>query len=522
MLFSSFVFIFLFLPLALAGFYLARKAGRVWSMWVLTLASIGFYAYWLPKQTWILLVSIVFNFVVGHYIQKYRDDRPTLTKWILIFGLTCDLGALFYFKYTMFVLENLNAFAGADFVIPHIILPLGISFFTFQKIAYLVDCSRGEAKKTTLSEFALFASFFPQLIAGPIVHHKEIIPQFRNDLFGRFQSSNFLVGVSIFSIGLFKKTVIADSIAAFFIPMYKAAAATDGHVDMRTGWLIALGWTLQVYFDFSGYSDMAIGLARMCGVQLPLNFHSPLRASGVIDYWRRWHMSLQRFILAYVFQPLSMPLNRLAVRRKIKGWSGFVVTVVIPSFITFFLLGVWHGAGWNFVVFGLLNAMYVSVNEAYREVLRRRRRARQKAGKPVAPEGVGMKIFHHVVTLACVGTGNVFFRAESLTDGVNIFKGMWGFNGFALNPDLARFANPTFLALLALGVLIVAFLPNTQQIMRNYRPAVNWRQWRTVGLAPIRWVWRPEPLKLAFIAAALFLGVEFIQRGETIFVYFNF
>jgi alginate O-acetyltransferase complex protein AlgI len=214
-----------------------------------------------------------------------------------------------------------------------------------------VDCSRGEAKNTSFSEFALFASFFPQLIAGPIVHHKEIIPQFRNKLFGRLQGTNVLVGLSIFSIGLFKKTVFADSIASYFIPMYRAAAA-GGAVDVSSGWLIAVAWTLQVYFDFSGYSDMAIGLARMFGVRLPLNFHSPLRAASVIDYWRRWHMSLQRFILAYVFQPLALPLNRLAVRRKIKGWTGFALTVVTPSFITFFLLGIWHGAGWGYVVYG--------------------------------------------------------------------------------------------------------------------------------------------------------------------------
>lgn len=521
MLFSSFVFIFLFLPIAVAGCFLLRRLGRLWSMWWLTAASIAFYAWWLPSQTWILLASIVFNYLCGHAIQVYRESRPTIGKSFLILGLSVDLLALLYFKYTMFILVNVNAFAGADFVVPHIILPLGISFFTFQKIAYLVDCWRGEANKTTAGEFALFASFFPQLIAGPIVHHKEIIPQLRNDLFGRFQPSNVLVGLSIFAIGLFKKTVIADTIAGYFVPMYKGAVAS-GHVDITTGWLIAVGWTLQVYFDFSGYSDMAIGLARIFGVQLPLNFHSPLRASGVIDYWRRWHMSLQRFIVAYVFQPLSMPLNRFAVRRKIKGWPGFFITVVIPSFITFFLLGVWHGAGWNFVVFGLLNALYVSVNEAYREILRRRRRTLQRQGKPVKPEGRPQRIAQHVITLLCVGTGNVFFRAESLSDGVAIFKGMWGLNGLGLNPELFQFADPTFLALLAGGALAVALLPNTQQIMRNYRPAVNWNAWRSVGLAPIRWTWRPTPLKLTFIAVLLFLGVEFIQRGETIFVYFNF
>lgn len=521
MLFNSFIFIFAFLPVALAAFYLLRRFGRLTSMWVLTLASLGFYAWWMPSQTWVLLVSIVLNFVLGHYIQKYRETRPNLARATLWSGLAIDLGALLYFKYTMFTVHNLNRFGDTDFVVPHIIMPLGISFFTFQKIAYLVDCARGEAKKTTVGEFALFAAFFPQLISGPIVHHKEVIPQFRDKLFGILQWSNILVGLSIFSIGLFKKTVIADSIAAYFIPMYKAAAAS-GAVDPATGWLVAVGWTLQVYFDFSGYSDMAIGLARMFGVRLPLNFHSPLRAASVIDYWRRWHMSLQRFILSYVFHPLALPLNRLSARLGLKNWSAFFVTVVLPSFITFFLLGVWHGAGWGYVVYGLLNGAYVSVNEAYRELKRRRRRTLKRAGKPAPNEGVLRRAGYHVLTLACVLTGNMFFRAESLHDGVAIFRGMWGLNGFERNPALSGFAEPGFLALLAVAILIVVYLPNTQQIMRKYRPASNFATWKAVGKPILSWQWRPVLPVLVYIAFLLFMGVQFIQSGTSVFVYFNF
>src|SRR5579864_358724 len=341
MLFNSFIFIFAFLPVAFVAFYALARIGRHAAMWLLTLASIVFYAWWLPSQTWILVVSILGNYVAGHYIQKYRETNGRLAKLILFLGLSADLGALLYFKYAMFILANVKLVSSADFVIPHISLPLGISFFTFQKIAYLVDCSRGEAKNTTFSEFALFAAFFPQLIAGPIVHHKEIIPQFRNEVFGRLQWSNVLVGLSIFSIGLFKKTVIADSLAGYFGPTYKAALA-HGPVDPMTGWVVAAAWTLQVYFDFSGYSDLAIGLARMFGVRLPLNFHSPLRAASITDYWRRWHMSLQRFVVSYIFQPLALPLNRFSAKHNAKGWTDFALSVAIPSFITFFVLGVWH------------------------------------------------------------------------------------------------------------------------------------------------------------------------------------
>ena len=521
MLFNSFIFIFAFLPFALVAFYGLRRFGRQVSMWVLTIASLGFYAWWMPSQTWILLVSIVANFVLGFYIQKFRDDRPGLTRLILFSGLALDVGALFYFKYTMFLVQNLDRYGGADFVVPHIILPLGISFFTFQKIAYLVDCWRGEAKRTTFSEFALFAAFFPQLIAGPIVHHKEIIPQFRNDTFGRLQWTNILVGLSIFSMGLFKKTVIADSVAAFLIPTYDHATKIGG-VDVGTGWLIAVGWIMQLYFDFSGYSDMAIGLGRMFGVRLPLNFHSPLRALSVIDYWRRWHMSLQRFIVAYVFQPLAVPLNRLSAQWNLKDWPAFGLTVAVPSFFTFFLLGIWHGAGWGYVVFGLLNGAYISINEAYRELKRRRRRTLRRAGKPAPVEGPARRAAYNVLTLACMLTASVFFRAKSLHDGLAIVRGMWGLNGLAPNPALADHAEPAFLGLIAVAVLIVAFLPNTQQIMRRYRPAVNWAQWRDVAWPALRWTWRPTPLKLAYIAFALFMGVEFIQRGAEIFIYFNF
>jgi D-alanyl-lipoteichoic acid acyltransferase DltB (MBOAT superfamily) len=521
MLFNSYVFIFGFLPFAFVAFHIARFLGRQAAMWMLAIASIGFYAWWLPSQTWILLVSIAANYVLGHYIQEHRETRPGLAKAILTAGLVLDLGALFYFKYTMFFLANVKILAGADWVVPHIVLPLGISFFTFQKIAYLVDCARGEAKRTTIGEFALFASFFPQLIAGPIVHHKEIIPQFRRPDFGRLQWSDVLVGLSIFSIGLFKKVVIADSIAGYFNPAYKAAVAS-GRVDFSTGWLLALSWTLQLYFDFSGYSDMAIGLARMFGVKLPLNFHSPLRAASITDYWRRWHMSLQRFVVAYIFQPLAVPLNRLAARLGAKGWSEFVIAVGMPSFLTFFILGVWHGAGWNFVVFGVLNGLYVATNEAWREVKRRRRRALRKAGQPATVEGSLERGAYHLLTLVCALTANMFFRANSLHDGLQIARGMFGLNGLASSPELAAYAKPLFLALLAGAAAVVAFLPNTQQIMCNYRPAVNWPQWRGVSTAPLAWVWRPTWLMLLYIAAAFFLGVEFIQAGQQVFIYFNF
>ena len=279
---------------------------------------------------------------------------------------------------------------------------------------------------------------------------------------------------------------------------------------------------MQVYFDFSGYSDMAIGLARMFGILLPLNFHSPLRAASVIDYWRRWHMSLQRFILSYVYQPLALPFNRLVASRRLQGWPAFALSIAAPSFITFFLLGVWHGAGWGYVVYGLLNGLYVSINEAWRERRKRRRKTLRKAGQPMPEINRWDRAVYHVLTLACVLTGNMWFRAESLHDGWAVFEGMWGLNGTAANPAYAGFWEPAFLLLLGVGAGLVVFMPNTQQIMRLWRPAVNWPLWRDVGRPVLSWTWRPTYAMMAFIGALLFFGVQFIQRGAEIFVYFNF
>jgi D-alanyl-lipoteichoic acid acyltransferase DltB (MBOAT superfamily) len=523
MLFSSYPFIFGFLPLALIVFYAVARFGRTPAMLALSALSLGFYTYWRPQDLWILLFSIVFNYVVGGQIQRDRAaGRDERRKWLLRFGVGVDLAMLIYFKYTNFIVENFNLAAGTDWNLENIILPLGISFFTFQKIAYLVDSARGETKGTGFIEFGLFASFFPQLIAGPISHYREVIPQFHNRLFGRLEGRNMLVGLTIFAIGLAKKVIIADSIALYHNPLYDAVAANPGDIDFVTGWTVAISYTLQLYFDFSGYSDMAIGLARMFGIRLPLNFHSPLRAASIIDYWRRWHMTLQRFIVAYVYTPLSVPLNRYAINRGLTGWHGYGWTVAFPSFLTFFIMGVWHGAGWGFVVYGLLNAIYVSVNEAWRERRKRRRRQAKKDKRPFAEISTPERVFYHILTLACVFLGNMFFRAESLADGLGIFRGMAGAGGLAANGVFAAEMPPILYLLMALAAVIVAFMPNTQQIMTRFRPAVNWRLWHGEAAAPIMWRWRPTPAGLAFTAVLLFVSIAMIERGQAIFLYFNF
>jgi len=519
MLFNSFVFIFGFLPAALIAFYASgRWFGARAAAVVLSLASLVFYAWWRPRDLPILLFAIVFNYVLGVLIQRARaGERMRAARTWLIFGLVVDLGLLGYYKYANFVVDNVAAATGSDFTLHHIILPLAISFFTFQKIAYLVDSSRGIVRGTGPVEFGLFAAFFPQLLAGPIVHYSEIIPQLRSPLFARLQWRDLVIGVVIFAIGLAKKTIAADTLASYANPLFLHAANQDW--DTTRAWTAAVTYTLQLYTDFSGYSDMAIGLGRMFGVKLPLNFHSPLRAASIIDYWRRWHMTLQRFLLAYVYQPLALPLNRWSAARGFTGWSGFAAGVGLPTVITFVLIGVWHGAGWTFVVFGVLHAVYVLVNEAWRERRKQANRRRRKAKLPPRDLGRWEIAGYHLLTLACVAFANVVFRATGLADAGAITGAMAGLRGLAVT----GYTPPAALvALVAATVAVVALLPNTQQIMAAYRPAVNFGDWAGVNLPPLRWQWRPDTRGIVFAGVVLFAAVMFIQRGQAVFLYFNF
>lgn len=518
MLFSSFIFLFGFLPFALVATYAASRYGSLQKL-ILILLSFGFYAWWRPVHLPLLLGSIGFNYFVGGRIRAAVEQSRTrsVTFWLTV-GVAADLALLGWFKYANFIADNLNALFVGQFQLGRIVLPLAISFFTFQKIAYLIDSARGETRRISLLDFSLFAAFFPQLIAGPIVHYREVVPQLQKPLFGRLIWRNILVGLVILAIGLFKKTVIADTLAHYADPMF--ASASGGHeVSFGMGWLAAITYTFQLYFDFSGYSDMAIGLGRMFGVKLPLNFHSPLRASNIIDYWRRWHMTLQRFIYAYVFQPLALYANRWAATRELQGWPAFAATVVVPTLITFLAVGVWHGAGWTFVLFGAMHSIYVCSNEIWRERRARIRRKLRRSGRALKdPEWIE-RVSYHALTLLAVIYANVLFRAHSVHQALTVWSGMSG-----LGAGEATFSTPGWglLCTLISSAIIVFLMPNTQQIMWRFDPAYNWREWRDVGAAPIRWDWKPSIAGLIFAGAALFLGVMFIQRGQAVFLYFNF
>jgi alginate O-acetyltransferase complex protein AlgI len=519
MVFSSYIFLFGFLPVAFVLVYLAGRWSQQAAKITLLAASLVFYSWWSVRALPLLLGSIVFNYVVGALIQRAcARERAGWVKFWLVLGLVGDISFLCWFKYANFIAHNLSIVTGLDLDLAKIALPLGISFFTFQKIAYLIDSSRGQARKISFLDFSMFAAFFPQLISGPIVHYKEIVPQLMNRRFGKLIVRNVMVGLVILAMGLFKKAVIADTLATYSSTLFQSA---DGHsFNVLTGWLAAITFTFQLYFDFSGYSDMAIGLGRMFGIKLPLNFHSPLRAPNIIDYWRRWHMTLQRFIVAYIFQPMSLPLNRVAANRGLNGWPQFLVAVALPTFITFVIVGAWHGVGWTFVLFGVMHAIYICINEAWREFGKQRRRKLKKLGLTVREPGRAGIVASRLVTLAAVGFANVMFRAPNVESAWHIWKGMTGFRG----PGPATPSNLDLIlaASIALSIVIVFLAPNTQQIMRRFNPAYNWKDWKDVAKAPLDWTWKPSTAGLLYVGLMLFLGVIFIQRGQAVFLYFNF
>ena len=291
-------------------------------------------------------------------------------------------------------------------------------------------------------------------------------------------------------------------------------------LNLSSAWVAAVGYTFQLYFDFSGYSDMAIGLGRMLGVKLPLNFHSPLRAPSIIDYWRRWHMTLQRFIVSYIFQPMSLPLNRLAAAWGLGGWNAFLFGAALPILITFTLSGLWHGAGWTYVLYGLIHGVYLSINEAWREYQSRRRRRLRRAGRPAPTSKAWMEVLSRAVTLLAVIWSQVMFRSTTPGDALGVWRSMSGLGTGGMGP--AEGLTSGLVVLLAISAVLIFLMPNSQQIMGRFDPAWNWREWRDTGRPPISWTWKPNLAGILFVGAILFLGVCCIQRGAAIFLYFNF
>jgi alginate O-acetyltransferase complex protein AlgI len=472
MLFNSYIFIFYFLPVTLFLFFvLGSLNNKTAAISWLVVASLFFYGWWNPTYLIFIIISILFNYRLGTELMARRST--SIGRWLLYGGVAINLGLISYYKYAEFFIANLNYAFSSNWSIGPIILPLAISFFTFQQITFLVDSWRGEAKHYGLLEYTLFVSFFPQLISGPIVHQGEMLPQFANRSVYRFDSGHVAVGLTIFIIGLFKKVGLADSIAIYATPIFTAADGGES-IHFFQAWGAALAYTLQLYFDFSGYSDMAIGLARLFGILLPLNFNSPLKAHNIIEFWHCWHITLTRFLRDYLY--ISLGGNR---KGQVRRYANLIITMGLG--------GLWHGAAWTFVIWGLLHGLYLIINHAWRIL-------HEKLGNDQNSPGPFGYWSGRLITFIAVVVAFVVFRAETLDGAYNLISGMFGYNGFILpngfRTILPFMENRTDVVFITYNQLsnpnaifdqiywtaglcfVVWFAPNTQQLTAPYTPVI--------------------------------------------------
>jgi D-alanyl-lipoteichoic acid acyltransferase DltB (MBOAT superfamily) len=450
-LFNSAVFCFVFLPATLAGYYIFNGCGLGrWAIAWLVFASAVFYGWFSVPYLGMLAVLILFNYAMGVVLSRdfrAKRQRPAL----LIAGIAVNVAALGYFKYAGFFVGNANVLFGSDFLLQKIVLPIGISFFTFQKIAYLVDAYQGKAEEYDLLDFSLFVMYFPQLIAGPIVHHKEIIPQFRRCVGRHFRVEDLATGVALFTFGLIKKVVIADTLVDWSDPVFATAHAGQIPTLYKT-WTAVLSFTLQIYFDFSGYTDMALGLAAMISIRLPLNFDSPYKATSIIEFWRCWHMTLSRFLRDYVYIPLGG--NRCGSTRRL-----------VNLMLTMLIGGLWHGAAWTFIAWGGLHGLYLVINHAWRHVS-------GKWSLPWRGTAAG-RWTARLITFLAVAFAWVFFRSEDFATATTLLRGMGGLGGLGLPTKIFAFVTPGPAGALALLLVGVFLLPNSQQLLAGLHPALQ-------------------------------------------------
>lgn len=515
MLFNSYVFIFCYLPATLAVYFLVKHRRARYSMHVLIVASLFFYSWWDWRSLPILLGSIAWNYAIATRLSFTAGVARHRWLWL---GVFTNLLALGYFKYFNFVGQNVSTLFGVEFPAREITLPLGISFFTFTQIAFLIDSYREPQRLYSPTSYGLFVTYFPHLIAGPILHHKEMMPQFERMAVDKIGLQNFVVGLSVFAIGLFKKTILADTCAIYAAPVFQEAAG-GGALTFLESWCGALSYTFQLYFDFSGYCDMAIGLSWLFGVRLPLNFYSPYKATSVIDFWRRWHMTLSRFLRDYLY--ISLGGNR---RGRVRWYANLMLTMVLG--------GIWHGAGWTFVAWGTLHGVYLAVNHLWREF-------KSLMGLSEKQPSTVSIIVSRTVTFLAVVIAWVFFRAETMDSALSILRGMAGVNGLifpssyvnqlgAIGPKLealgVAFGNAGLYQgttevvwILSMFVLVWAF-PNTQEFMGRFNPALPAPGF-TGQASPLRWkeggAW---PVIIGGMLGLAILGLA--QQSE--FLYFQF
>lgn len=494
MLFNSPEYIYLFLPtVVICYFYLnQRKHYEAAKLWLVA-ASLFFYGAWNFHYIPLILISLLVNYRVAIALSDIKKQKTRM--WIFYVGILFNVALLFYYKYYNFFIENIDVAFGASISLEKIILPLGISFFTFQKIAYLVDTYKNKVKKNDAVDFCFFVTFFPQLISGPIVHHAEVIPQINDASNKKIIWVNLLAGLILFFIGLFKKVVVADVLGSVVAEGY-----TLQTYQFFCAWFVSAAYTLQIYFDFSGYTDMALGAALLLNIRLPQNFHSPYKAKDIADFWRRWHITLSRWLRDYIYIPLGG--NRSGRAR-----------MLLNVFITFVVGGIWHGASWTFVVWGILHGICVVLHKLWQST-------RLKLPSWMAA----------VMLLVCINILWVFFRAESIDKAVSILNGLVNFSSMGSLKDLENLAlvinsgllgtwltfihdkNYTVITIVGLVLLLVpftAFAKNSNEIANDILQS---REKITIKL-------------VIFFALIMVLAVYiFMYRNisPSPFIYFNF
>lgn len=477
MLFNSYSFIFLFIPIVWLGFRFFSYRGllRGALIW-LTVSSFCFYAYWNPPFIFLLLFSIGFNFYIAKLLNKGNLHR----KWFLLVGVLVNLAFIAYFKYGNFIMSNIYALSYSHWVSKDVFLPLGISFFTFQQIAFLVEVYQGEIVASSLLDYSLFVSFFPQLIAGPIVRYPEIVPFFSKKKFFTMNYKNVALGLFLFSVGLAKKVIIADSLSPWVSPIFDRAEP----LQFWSAWSGALAYTFQIYFDFSGYSDMALGLGKLFNINLPINFNSPYKALSITDFWRRWHITLSRFLKDYLYIPLGG--NR---KGKLAQYRNLLITMTLG--------GLWHGASWTFVFWGLYHGLLLLGHKVISNLFKINRHYNKYT-----------VILKWGVTFFCVTIGWVLFRAHSLTQSIEIIKAMLGLKGIS-SFGVSLFREMHFPELLTC-LLICLFVPQSWEIVPFYKNVNNVKAYAFLRS------------KIVIAAIVFVLAVVLISTKPTEFLYFQF
>ena len=502
MVFASHSFL-AFLAIVVLAYWLVGRQHERLGKPLLIVASFVFYGYWIPAYLLLLSTSIVFNHVVVRMLLADSEARGRRT--LTIIGIAANLALIGFYKYAAFFVESLNWSFDTGFDVPDIVLPIGISFFTFQQISLLVDTYKGRVSRIGFWDHTLFISFFPQLIAGPIVRQHDMLPQLAARRDWRLRADYLAIGLGLFAFGLFKKTVLIDPVVPYLDLIYRAAVNGDavGFVD---GWAAGIGYGFQVYFDFSAYSDMAIGLGFMFGLRLPINFFSPYKADSIRSFWRRWHISLSRFLRDYLFIPLGGSRHGLA-------------RTVAALTITMALGGLWHGAGWTFVIWGLLHGAYLSINHLWRALVVSRLPG--LAGRVAGSRGLSLaaRWLSTLLTFLAVSFAWVFFRSPDFDSAMRLATAMLGFSGWHEVALLTRGIVPMF----PLYLLIVWLLPNTMEIFQTMRAALHVEEYRDPERRPlVDWLRFGLSTRWAATTALVFVCAWFALSNLSPFIYFQF